>query len=158
MSKAAGLGDHIFVDADEIGGLCEWREFKTGKVLGLVTEYKETVEDNWYAKYGWYWKPDVLEAFLKKHPDAVVCGSSENIVDFYKLFDKIYILKKTNDELTANLDSPNRENPFGNTPEQRKGFMGWQDYLIREASKFNPIIVEGNDITNIYERIRADLI
>ncbi|MFO0970958.1 MAG: hypothetical protein U0520_01255 [Candidatus Saccharimonadales bacterium] len=153
VGHAQSIGNEQFFDTDEISGLCEWREFETGKVLGLVTEYKETGQDDWYAEYGWYWREDVLKEFLAKHPNAILCGSSENITDFYGLFDKIVIMKKTDEELLSNLASPDRNNPFGKTPEQRKNFMNWQDHLIKEAQGFNPIILDGNQIDVTYKKI-----
>lgn len=145
--------DKRFFDTDEIIGLCEWREFETGKVLGLVTEHEAVSGDSWYKKYGWYWKTDFLVKFLQDHPDAVLCGSAENNAECYKYFDKIFILKKTEKELLSNLQSPDRTNPFGKTPEQRKNFLNWQNYLINEAKKYNPIILKGNDIKETYKKV-----
>jgi broad-specificity NMP kinase len=150
---AKSVNDKRFFDADEISKLCEWREFETGKVLGYVTEQKETDLDEWYKKYGWYWRQDAMNDFLTKTPQAILCGSAENIVDFYPSFDRIIILKKTIDELLNNLASSDRNNPFGKTPDQRKNFMNWQEYLIKEAEKFHPIIIEGNDTSSAYKTI-----
>ncbi|MGH7157472.1 MAG: hypothetical protein ACREGD_00110 [Candidatus Saccharimonadales bacterium] len=152
---ATQQNDKRFFDADEIPGLCEWREFKTGKVLGLVSDHKETGQDNWYKKYGWYWIEDRLKQFLADNPDAIVCGSSENIAGCYKLFDKLILVRVTEDQLLHNLASPDRKNPFGNTPEQRKGFMGWQDYLIREAKPYSPDFIDGNKIEDTYSLVVA---
>lgn len=145
--------DPRFIDTDEILGLCEWREFDTGKVLGLVTEHEAVGGDAWYKKYGWYWREDVLIKFLNDTPDAILCGSSENITDCYKYFDKIFILKKTEEELLLNLQSPHRTNPFGKTPEQRKNFLIWQEHLINEAKEYQPIILNGNNIQAAYNAI-----
>ncbi len=150
---AASVGDKRFFDADEIAKLCEWREYETGNVLGYVTEQKETGLDEWYKKYGWYWRQDAMEKFLLQNPDAILCGSAENIVDFYPQFDRMFILMKTEDELLHNLASPDRNNPFGKTAEQRKNFMNWQEYLIREAEKYHPTILEGNLISESYNSI-----
>lgn len=150
---AVSIGDERFFDADDIDKLCEWREFKTGKVLGYVKDYRRTGLNEWYEKYGWYWRKSSLGKFLQKHHEAILCGSAENIADFYGLFDKIVILKKTEDELLANLDSPDRINPFGKTPEQRKGLMKWQYFLIDKARVFEPFILKGNEIRDTYEAI-----
>lgn len=155
VKYAHSVNDEKFIDADEIVGLCEWQEFKTGKVLGLVTDHKGTGEDAWYAKYGWYWRLPFLAQFLADNPTSIICGSSENVVDSYKYFDRIIILKKTEKELFLNLQSPERNNPFGKTPEQRKNFFKWQDYLIKEAEKYAPVIIEGNDIAGTYNSIRT---
>ncbi len=150
------VGDARFYDADEIPELCEWREFSTGKVLGYVTDHKETGLNDWYEKYGWYWREDGMQNFLSKHSDVVLAGSAENIASFCALFDKIIVLKKTEDELLSNLASPERENPFGKTPEQRKGFIEWQNYLIKEAMPYSPLILSGNVVANSYEAIVAE--
>lgn len=160
VGYANGLGDVRFVDSDKIAGLCEWREFKTGKVLGDVSDYKEAEKlggNTWYAKYGWYWRVNFLKQFLKNNPNSIICGSSENIADCYKLFGRIFILKKTEAELLSNLQNPTRDNPFGKTLEQRKGFMKWQNYLIREAKKYDPAIIRGNSISNSYNLLISDI-
>ena len=150
---AINVGDDRFIDADNITGLCEWREFDTGKVLGLVTDFPGSGKDEWYKKYGWYWRFNILEEYLKKNPGSIICGSSENVVESYGYFERVFIMKKTEDELIFNLISPDRKNPFGKTTEQRKDFMNWQDYLIKEAKQYNLIILEGNDIENTYNSI-----
>jgi len=153
VQYAEKLGDARFFDADEVPGLCEWREFGSEKVLGLVTEHKETGEDSWYEKYGWYWKGDVLGDFLAQNRDAILCGSSENVTDCYHFFDKIIIILVTEMELLHNLAHPSRNNPFGKTENQRAGFMKWQEYLIREAEKFRLNLIEGNETSRTYKEI-----
>jgi hypothetical protein len=153
VAYAHAQKDARFVDADEIRELCEWRDLETGKVLGLISEHKAVGGDDWYKKYGWYWKTDVLKQFLKDNPDAVLCGSAENIADCYKYFDKIFILEKTEEELISNLQSPHRINPFGKTPEQRKGFLNWQEYLLTEAKPYSSTIIQGNIIEDAYTSI-----
>ncbi len=64
VQYANQLGDSRFVDADEIADLCEWREFKTGKIMGSTTEFVETGKDDWYEKYGWYWREDLLKNLI----------------------------------------------------------------------------------------------
>jgi len=148
--------DKQLFDTDEIPRLCEWREYTTGKILGLVTEYKAT-GDEWYTKYGWYWNINILTQFLKNNPDAILCGSSENVVECYQYFDKIFLLKKTEQELLNNLASPERVNPFGKTPEQRKNFLNWQNHLIKGLEKYKHTILHGNEIRNSYSDIREQL-
>lgn len=153
VAYASNQGDKRFIDGDEVKGLCEWREFDTGKVVGLVDELTITTNDDWYKQHGWYWKEDRLKEFLANKPDVIFCGSSENIADCYALFDKIIILHKTEAELLMNLQSPDRMNPFGKTTKQRSGFMEWQDYLIKEARQYNVSFIEGNSISQVYDQI-----
>ena len=39
VNYADRLGDKRFFDTDSVVGLCEWREFETGNVLGPVENY-----------------------------------------------------------------------------------------------------------------------
>jgi hypothetical protein len=155
VAHAITANDSRFFDADEIPGLCEWREFDTGKVIGLVSDVVITSDDEWYKKHGWYWKVDCLQDFLATTPQAIVCGSSENIADCYKLFDRIIMLRKTEAELLSNLQSPDRLNPFGKTTKQRAGFMEWQDYLIKEAQSFQLDYIDGNSIEDTFNKVVA---
>jgi len=154
---ASNLEDQRFIDTDDVSNLCEWRNLKTGHVLGLVSDLTDPKDDNWYKTNGWYWKLPYLETLLEENPSIILCGSSENVTSSYKYFDKIFILEKTNEELLHNLQSPTRENPFGKTTQQRKDFINWQKYLIKEGSSYNTSIIRGNDIEQIYQKIISEI-
>lgn len=156
VNFARSKGDGRFFDTDEIDGLNEWRDFKTGEVKGLVTEFIEDGTDEWYKQYGWFWRPKVLEEFLATQEDLVLCGSSENVTELYHLFDAVAILVKEETELILNLQSPERNNPFGKTTVQRANFMNWQDHLLREAASFAPLLIHGNDTKAAYNKILAE--
>lgn len=155
VEYAKAQKDSRFFDADEIEGLCEWRKFKTGRVLGLVTEHKETGQDDWYETYGWYWRIDRLKDFLIHNPNGIICGSSENITNCYQFFEKLVIIRVTDEQLLSNITSPQRNNPFGKTENQRKGFMKWQDFLISEAKDQSPIFMDGNSTETAYQKIKS---
>ena len=154
VNYANRMGDTNFIDTDDTKGLCEWRDFNTGEVLGLVEEIKITGTDDWYKKHGWYWRESKIMELCNDNPNIIICGSSENIVEFYKVFDKIIILRKNEEVLIQNLNSPERSNPFGKTTKQRSGFMKWQKYLIDEAKPFNPLYIDTNDIERVYLSIK----
>ena len=50
-----------------------------------------------------------------------------------------------------------RNNPFGQTAEQRKNFMGWQDYLLNEARKYQPVIIELRKVDDIYTKVLGEI-
>jgi len=153
VAYAKSKHDKRFFDADEIPGLCEWREFKTGKLVGLVGEVTVISGDEWYKKHGWYWNMDRLQELLDNNPDAILCGSSENVADCYKLFSHIILLRKSEEDLLRNLQSPDRQNPFGKSTKQRAGFMKWQGYLIKEAQSYPHSFIDGNEISKTYESV-----
>lgn len=140
VEYAQSHSDTRFYDADELTGLCEWRNFETGEPAGLVTDQDIQKSNDWYEKYGWYWKEDFLKNFLNNHEDVILCGSSENMGDCYKLFDKIIFLKKTHEELESNLISPDRKNPFGKDSEHRKGIIEWQNFIIKMAKPYDHVV------------------
>jgi hypothetical protein len=59
----------------------------------------------------------VIQELLEMNDDVILCGSSENIVDFYSLFDNIILLKVDEATLPKHLSHPARNNPFGQTAE-----------------------------------------
>jgi broad-specificity NMP kinase len=158
---AKSVNDQRFFDADEVDELCEWRRFDTGEVIGSVKDEMgnlvESGEDDWYKVYGWYWREPVIQELLEKNDDVILCGSSENIVDFYSLFDNIILLKVDEATLLKHLSHPARNNPFGQTAEQRKNFMGWQDYLLNEARKYQPVIIELRKVDDIYTKVLGEI-
>jgi hypothetical protein len=145
------------VDADEEVNLCEWRNLKTGKILGLTSEVTDIKDNNWYKANGWYWRLNYLKKLLEKTPSIILCGSSENVTSSYRYFDKIFILEKTSKELLNNLQSPDRKNPFGKTTQQRKNFINWQKYLIKESKNYNTTLITGNDIGKTYHKIISEI-
>jgi len=98
VSYAKSKEDVRFFDADEIAGLCEWRDFKTGKSIGLVDDVGIKSEDDWHQRYGWCWRISSLEQFINENPDSVICGSAENVTDCYHFFDQIFILRKAEED------------------------------------------------------------
>ena len=153
VAHAKANGDWRFVDSDEMPRLCEWRDFETGELVGLVENTTVAGGDDWYKQYGWYWNDVRLQELLHNNPDILICGSSENVADCYEHFDRIIILRKTEADLLSNLQSPERANPFGKTTKQRAGFLRWQDHLIGAARLFDPILIDGNTIEDTYEKV-----
>jgi energy-coupling factor transporter ATP-binding protein EcfA2 len=153
VKYANQLGGQRFIDADEVAELCEWRDLKTHKVLGLINEVDHIENDAWYKTNGWYWNETQLTKLLNTNKEMILCGSSENVVQCYEHFSKIIILKKNQHQLLGNLLSPERTNPFGKTTVQRVNFIRWQDYLIKESKAYSSYVIEGNDIKKSYKTI-----
>jgi len=153
VNYANSIGNNNFLDSDNIEELSEWREFDTGKIIKLTNENRANNKDEWHKKYGWFWNEDQLTSLLNKSESIILCGSAENVTRFFKLFDKIIILKITREELIKNLNNPQRTNPFGKTDNQRIGLMEWQDFLIKEAIPYNPTIISTNEIKSIYTEV-----
>jgi hypothetical protein len=87
-------GSTYFFDSDEVEDLCEWRDFKTGQIIGSVQSMEDKESDKWHRRYGWYWNQGNLRNFLTLHEPIVLCGSAENVVESFLYFERIVILKR----------------------------------------------------------------
>lgn len=158
---ALSLGNYRFKDADEVSDLCVWLRFADGKFVAKVEDIKaEPKNDEWYKNNGWYWDANKIRQLLNADEDLILCGSAENVTDFYDYFDKVFLLVKTSEEIESNINSKYRANPFGKTPAQRAGFMRWQDHLVKEADKLpikKVIYIKSNDIAEVFNSIENEL-
>ena len=146
-------GDTRFFDTDKVQGLCEWREYQTGTVVGPVESVTPTGGDSWYRANGWYWKEDVLEHVMGKAEDIVVCGSSDNIFDCLKYFGFIVLLYKDHSDLVRNLMQPGRDQINGTDPDHHDRIFKWQEKLLVGTKKYNPLIFTHNNVEGLYQQI-----
>jgi hypothetical protein len=75
VEYANSHGYDNYFDTDKVPGLCEWREYATGKVIGDTDVVAPSGGEAWYRTYGWYWKKAIIDELLDSVPDPVVCGS-----------------------------------------------------------------------------------
>jgi ribosomal protein S18 acetylase RimI-like enzyme len=151
-------GASYFYDPDEIAGLCEWREYATGKVVGPAESVKPTGGEQWYRTNGWYWSETKMSELLSSAPDVVICGSADNIFDFYPGFDKIVLLYKSRADLVSNLLQPGRAQANGKDPAHHGRILEWQEKLRKSLKSYDPIIIEKNDSAMAYRQIQQMLI
>ena len=153
VNYARKNGQQIFIDTDDVEGLCEWRKYKTGELVGPVETVNPTGGEKWYKTNGWYWNEHKLKELIDKPGDCAVCGSADNIMDFYPLFDKIVLLYKNTDDLISNLMQPGREQPNGRDPAHHARLLKWQEHLLETSQKYHPVIIVDNNIGTIFEKI-----
>lgn len=146
-----------FFDTDEVKNLCEWRDYETGTVIGPVEFVNPKGGESWYQQNGWYWKKTKMNQLTASVDDPVVCGSADNVMDFYGFFDKIVLLYKSRKDIVSNLTQPGREQPNGKDPEHHERILKWQEKLLQTTRPFNPIIISENDVGAVFRKI-SDII
>ncbi len=141
------------LDADDIAGLCEWRKYDDGSVIGSVEDVIPEGGDTWYKTYGWYWKKEDMQKLLA-NKNLILCGSADNIMDYYRFFDRIIILYKNRDDLSHNLNDPNREQANGKDPSHFERILAWQEKLLKSLETFKPIVIKDNEVFVMFNKIK----
>lgn len=146
-------GCNNFFDSDTVKDLCEWREYASGKVVGSVETITPVGGDSWYTANGWYWKPEKIEQLLSRVKNPVICGSADNIADFFSKFDRIILLYKSREDIVSNLMQPERDQPNGKDPENHHRILQWQETLFEAVKPFDPLIITSNVVSTIFEKV-----
>lgn len=75
------------LDGDRVPQLASWQDLKTGQ--------KVTIRHNGYvdhSKIDWAWDDKVLKELLTQPGEIFLCGSAVNDIDYFELFDKVFVL------------------------------------------------------------------
>jgi hypothetical protein len=154
VEHAVAQGATNYFDTDKVPGLCEWREYRTGKVIGPVETVEPTGGDEWYRTNGWFWVNPVMEKLLTSVENPVVCGSADNVFDYFDRFGRIALLYKSREDIVSNLMQPGREQPNGKDPAHHDRILRWQDRLYKSLQPFDPVLLQANDIATTYAQIQ----
>lgn len=144
-----------YFDTDAVKGLCEWRDYKTGDVVGAIEDIEPTGGELWYKTNGWYWKKSRMDELAASVSNPVICGSADNVMDFYGYFDKIALLYKSREDIVSNLTQPGREQPNGKDPAHHDRILKWQDRLLETLKPHAPIIITDNDIRIVFHKVSS---
>lgn len=122
-------------DGDTYPNLAYWRNLVTGQNLAKNFPADYSVE-----KYGWYWDPAVMGRLLSSAADVILCGSADNMADFYPAFDKRFILNVEPWEQLHRLQ--NREHGYAkDDPELQRKIVEEQAQLVANASQIGATLL-----------------
>lgn len=122
-------------DGDTYPNLAYWRNLATGQNLAKNFPVDYSVE-----KYGWYWDPAVMGRLLSSAADVILCGSADNMADFYPAFDKRFILNVEPWEQLHRLQ--NREHGYAkDDPELQRKIVEEQAQLVANASQIGATLL-----------------
>lgn len=155
VEYAIGHGADNFLDTDKLKGLCEWRSYETGNVLGSVEDTEPQGGESWYKTCGWYWIKSRMNEITTQVDDPIICGSADNVMEFYNYFDKVVLLYKSREDLVSNLLQPGREQPNGKSPEHHERILLWQEKLLSTLKPYSPLIIEDNNIETVFNKVSA---
>jgi dephospho-CoA kinase len=98
------------LDADKVKGLPRWEDpiTKTPVIVDDFTHIDRT-------KVEWNWNAKKLEELLAENDDLILCGSADNDLTFFPLFDKVFILTIDPEQHVKRLRE--RSNNYGRHPD-----------------------------------------
>ena len=108
------LGVNAF-DGDAVFGLIHFVD-----KAGNTVPYPLDADAGWFAQHNFVWREPVLRQLLHDNESLYLFGIADNAFDLMYLFDKTYYLKADRIVLRQRLLSVDRDNPMGQTAEQRE--------------------------------------
>ena len=75
------------IDSDRLDNFVGWYNVDTK--LPATVDYRKRIDK---STFGWLWHHDAMKQLVAKYSDLILCGSADNQLEFYKYFDKVYIL------------------------------------------------------------------
>lgn len=125
------------IDADEYPGLGVWVD-KNGTILSPTKKQWLELEE-----IDFIWNPKIMEQLLSNNEELYLFGSSHNIMDFVKRFDKVFYLKIDNKLLVERLQK-DREHDFGKDKKQLDKILSWTEYIDERARKSGFEIIDAS--------------
>lgn len=132
-----GMGVFAF-DADEIEGLAGWFCVKSGLPVEVDASYPV---DKHVTQ--WRWNETVLQDFLSARKPAVLCGSADNQLDFYRYFSEIVLLSLRPDEHKRRLQLQETGGKHS-TIDMAKQVVTEQKVLLEKLRRRNAFIVNAD--------------
>ena len=119
-------GDKAF-DGDIVG---YWIRKKDGKrIKPTAKQFAEISEIDWV------WDVKKLKSMLKRSKTMYVFGAPHNLLEVARLFDKVYYMHASKKLILKRLTNEARDNPFGQSAEQRRMTLIWLKFATKRAKE-----------------------
>lgn len=128
--------DYLAFDGDNVHGLARWVDAKTGVPVSIDSD---KVIDK--SKVLWAWDTAVLAELLATHDGIILCGSADNDLDFFGLFDKVFVLT-LQPEIQRERIVNRTEHNYGKLPEMQERILVEQAAFMKRAAKLGAIKVD----------------
>ena len=126
---------------EDIDGLFTMVHKKTGK------PFKNYDDDNFdkVKQADWICDKKKLQRLIDKNSNGIVfyCGTASNLDDLLLLFDKIFLLKVSQNILRERL-STRTSNDFGRTAEVQKWVLSWKTWWENHLKDKGAIVIDAS--------------
>lgn len=138
----AELQKHGYVVLDlDATGICRWKNKSTGE----FTEYGFTGKSSqWLAEHGWYCDMDTLKKLLScigANKWVFIAGMPQNIKDFSKIFDKIFVLDAGKETIEKRLVE-RTNNHFAKKEDERSYMFKYTEGILAQLE--NTITIDAH--------------
>jgi hypothetical protein len=130
----------LAVDADW-EGYSHWVDRTSGQT---VTDPPYPTPGAWLERFAWRISRADVEALGTRMHDktAFLCGSAENEIAVWDLFDRMICLVVDNETLRARL-ATRTTNAFGKHPEELEAALGWNEDVKSTYRRLGATIIDG---------------
>lgn len=125
-------------DADRVEGLAGWVDVRSGRPTEV--EYSQPIDKR---NTNWLWAKPVLKDFLAANNSSILCGSADNQLEFYPLFDRVIFLKVPQDEQIRRIHSRG-EGEYGTAPGMAERIVAEQGQLLVQSRELGAVIMNAH--------------
>lgn len=138
--RARGLPS---LDSDNVPGLSDWRDRRTGEVV--VVDYSKPID---FERLGWMWDNAIFEDLLHDHPNLYFCGNTSYLEHFIDRFDMFFALDISMETQRHRLAT--RENSvYGKEPTVLARTLAAQQQFIVDAKRHHAHIIDAEQPVDV---------
>jgi len=144
--RKRGYNSH---DADDFPGLASWVDTRTKEPVEVdPSKYVD------YSRVDWDWDGEVLKKVIAENPNLFLCGSASNDLDFFNLFDRVFIL--TIDPARQLESLQTRNSPYAKDSRQQQETIKDQADFVDDALKLGAVAIENSGtLEEVVDKILA---
>lgn len=105
---------------------------------------KEFLEAN-----DWYCDIEKLKRILNENRNITfVCGVSANQNEYLNIFDKVFLLRCSPEELVKRIDK-REDHDFGKDPEEKEHILNWYEDFEKDLMNKGAIVINSDNPINV---------
>lgn len=128
-------------DGDTYPNLAGWVIKATGESTDV--DLNEPID---LERIGWYWNREVLASMVKQHPNALLCGSADNQLELFDMFDGVFVLT-LDPEVQRQRILKRTSHDYGKHPDMQDLVLAEQKEFARQAVQAGAVQIDAGHPT-----------
>ena len=130
-------------DGDKVPGMARWIDLSNNQPI--EADYPG---DDHIGKFDWDWDEQILADLLKNNQHMFLCGNADNALEFYPLFDKVFILDLPPESQRQRIMA-RVEHDYGKDPMVQDHVIKAQGDLLANAKALGAIPIDASPSATI---------
>ncbi len=130
-------------DGDSVPQLAGWTDLSIGQ--RIESDYPG---HDHFGKFDWDWDKLVLKELLSQPGETFLCGNADNAINFYGLFDKVFILTLPEAEQRRRIMARS-EHDYGKDAAVQNEVIRAQTILVETAMTLGAMVVDAQPSAQI---------